>query len=396
MKHQQLLLKLNVDEDKLRALCDRLPLRKPDRQIAYALAVLCSRAGAYAPEHGKGQAEIAQLAGVGVRTVQRRIKYLARYGILNIQRENGRANVYQFDNVMLFDCPRPTFDIYQERRPAAPVPTDARPAEVLPLFDQEDTTPAAAIEGPTLLERITRAAGCLFSRMFQKGVDETAASPDPAPAEPPPTAASPKENRRQSVGERNATAAISKKTAATSAGSDPEPPPTAAKTAAIFPPFHSPFHKEPPPEKQKSILHNPFHGDGILDSDSDSGETVKNADLPPGQRKIIWGQEIKEKDLSHPGRLQELYQIAVAQGFCLEIDTARINFFALAHYCKRARNMSNKVGLFSSNIDRTARDKFGKRFEEKLSQADEDWARQAIKQIDFPVYATKAERIQQA
>ena len=86
----------------------------------------------------------------------------------------------------------------------------------------------------------------------------------------------------------------------------------------------------------------------------------------------------------------------MAQGFCLEIDTARINFFALAHYCKRARNMSNKVGLFSSNIDRTARDKFGKRFEEKLSQADEDWARQAIKQIDFPAYATKAERIQQA
>lgn len=413
---------VDVDDKRLRAMCEALPLKQTDRQIAYGLAVLCLRSGAYAPEHGKGQAEIARLAGCSVRTVQRRLKYLVNYEILTIRHENGRANVYQFDMLMLFDCPRPRFDVYQDRRPPKEPPRKSTPppADYLPLFDQQTTPPAApAIEGPTVLERITRAAGCLLSGLFRKGAEQTAATavetaatstgaetePPPVTEKPTPPAADSTKNRRQSVGERNATAATFQKTTAIpaetpaiSAGSDPEPPPTAAKTpanSALH--IHSTFHNKT--HLKTSIIHTHGNGDGNLDFDSEGGQVgagEAGTPPPPGVRKVSWGREVRERDLSDPLALQELYLVAVDQGFFLEIDTARLNFFALAHYCRRAKKVANKLGLFSSNVDRTVRDKFNQPFEKKLSQADEEWARKAIKQIDYPALKSKTERMQQA
>ncbi len=109
----------------------------------------------------------------------------------------------------------------------------------------------------------------------------------------------------------------------------------------------------------------------------------------------MWPRSIRNEDLKDPVALQELYEVAVEQGFFLDLDTARLNFFALARYCSRAAKIENKIGLFSSNVDRTVRDRFNKPFEEKLTQADEEWARLAIKKIDFPAYTTIQERLNQ-
>ena len=97
----------------------------------------------------------------------------------------------------------------------------------------------------------------------------------------------------------------------------------------------------------------------------------------------MWGRVIREDELRDPFAVQDLYEIAVEQGFCLEgLDTARINFFALARYAVRQKRIENKVGLFTTSIDRTVKDNFGLKFEQKLSLDDEDWALEAIKRID--------------
>lgn len=362
MKRQAHLFK--IDDDQLKALCERLPIRKTDRRIAYALAVLCSRAGAYAPEHGVGQSEIASLAGVGVRTVQRHIKYLTRYGILSITRATGRANVYQFDLVMLFDAPAPTHDIYKRlKADPEPVTGGESPRMVpdpLPLFDRE--APAAPAMELPLFTRMARAAGGFLNR-FTKRMN-TAEAPE-----------------------------AEVETAATSEE-------TPAKTPAKFPPFHSPFHSNPP-EIKISTSNFQIHGGGNLKNDSDFKQEPPPPAPPadpaaPGVRRIIWPRSIRIDDLKNPVEIQELYLVAVEQGFFLDMDIARLNFFALAHYCTRAARVENKIGLFSSNVDRTIKDRFNKPFEEKISQADEDWARMAIKNIDFPPLVTTKERMNQA
>jgi len=388
-KRQQHLFK--IDDDKLRALCFALPLRDPDKRIAYALAVLCAGTGSYTPAHGVGKNEIASLSGLKPRTIERRLKYLSRYGVLNIKRATGRPNIYAIDIIMVFDAPGLTHDIYKEGSKPDPTPEAAQVApDPLPLFDQPPA--ALAIEAHPRnecgkLHLIERAGRWLLSKFTKRPY--TAATVDPAAlVEPTPAKPTPPPTE---------TPATISETPAKPAPSLTNPPPNPRQTpanSALH--IHTTKHRNPNHLKNYTLqkhVHVDLENDFEL---LEVGPGDQETNPPPGIRKIRWGRSIRDEDLRNPVAIQELYLVAIDQGFILEgNEFGRLNLFALAHYCSRAKKSTNKTGLFSSLLDRTIKDKFNQPFEQKITQADEEWARLAIKHLDFPPLRTREERAAQ-
>lgn len=436
MKKQQKYL-IEIDDDLIRSLCDKLPLEETDRKLAYALATLCAQLGSYTPARGVGQKEIAKLAGLGVRTVKRRLLYLERYGILWIDRTNGRSSVYHFDMSMLLDAPAATHNLYGyiKAKPAKSEKPEAKQSETNDrqrlLFDDQDevdSTAPAGVDKFSWLSRLTGAVGQFAKRMFTGSADDLPAetganAPEPGPSsqKPGPTSHDQAVNRGQTGAIVSEVASEPGPTAEFGAENDTEPGPnrgqlplnrgqTGAKPGPTLPTLH--IHDTSTAEEtliKNYSLHEHVHVDSDFDSSESRGAPpggfrlpprtsqprIRNEDLPPGERKIIWGRDVREDDLRNPAALQELFEIAIEQGFCLDSEKWRENFFALAHYVCRQPKAANKVGLFSSYLDRTIRDKFGKPFEDKLSDKDDKWAAKAIHDYDFPPLTTGTERMNQ-
>ena len=420
MKKQQIFL-IELDADQLRDFCSRLPLEETDQKIAYALASLCAATGSYVPERGVGQKEIAQLAGVGVRTVKRRLDYLVRYGILSVERLNGRSNCYHFDLGMMIQAPAPTHNLYKyiKSKPPKQPPrsvTKTNDRQRL-LFDETDeNTTVRNLEEISLLSRMTGAVFEIAKRMFTAKADvnrgqtgdtgpQTGANVPNAPAEPGP-------NRGHAVG-------ADSRTGANVDFENREPGPTeifGAETGAIPGPTAEQSSGEPGPNRgqtgaTRSTLHkhNTYHSEPLIKnniehvhvgSDSEFSEArgapsdawclpprttkPKNSELPLGERKVCWGRNLRDSDLKDPHTLQELYEIAVDQGFFLESQVFRREFFALAHYVSQQKGIRSKVGLFSSLVDQTYDNKLGCSWQQNITDADDDWASNAIDKANLP------------
>tara|TARA_R110002095_G_scaffold4257_3_gene11522 strand:- start:262 stop:1539 length:1278 start_codon:yes stop_codon:yes gene_type:complete len=422
MKKQQTFL-IEIDDDQLRSLCERLPLEETDRKIAYALATLCARVGAYTPARGVGQREIAKIAGLGVRTVKRRLPYLIRYGILSVDRSNGRSNCYQFDLHMLLDAPASTHDLYgyiKQRPTASAEKSEPKINERQRLLfvdaDEVEPTVPAAEEKCSLLSRMSGAVVQFTKRMFTNKTSATPHEPGPSSQKPVPNRGHVDPNRCQTGATlENASAEpgpseiIGAETGAkpgpTGVQSSGEPGPNQCQTGANAPTVHkhNTYHSNRKNLKKHININSTstFHREEDVDVELDFFETEetppldwslppsttrKNSELPPGERKIIWGRDVREDDLQNPPALQELYEVAVEQGFFLVSEAARRNFFALAHYVCRQKKVRSKVGLFSSLVDRTSKSKINCEWEKNLSFDDDKWATGAINDYDHPPY----------
>lgn len=379
---KQLLLKL--DDDQLQQFCDRLPLETTDKKLAYAMALLCGQSNTDGPYKEVSQEEVAQLAGLGLRTVKRRLKYLSVYGILLVNRTTGRSNSFLFDLMMLIDAPPPTHDIYRSnKKDKKPQPQKDLVRPLLESIQTEEKANDSDQNGSSFIEWMTGSLSRLFK--FTKRTSTKEPVPDPCQLqsdscqindEPVPISSVPVPTLVEPV---PLSAPIAPDPCQNSVEPVPNPCQTRANSSLNI--HIQDTYTEEETLIKTSTLHKHVHGG--LDSDLNSGEDGKPLETEP-PRKIIWRRDVRDSDLNNPVAVQELYEIAVEQGFFLELDTARLNFFGLANYVLRQKKVKNKVGLFSSNVDRTVKDKFGQPFEQKLSQADEDWARKAIKQVDFP------------
>ncbi|MCA9016336.1 MAG: hypothetical protein KDA77_13470, partial [Planctomycetaceae bacterium] len=210
MKKQQTFL-IKIDDDQLRDFCSRLPLEETDQKIAFALATLSAPSGGvYAPARGVGQKELAKLAGVGVRTVKRRLTYLVRYGILSVERVNGKSNCYHFDLGMLLTAPAPTHNLYgyikskPSRETVKPIrKTNDRQRLLFDDVNQAAAAPTAQGEC-SLLSWMAGAVVQFTKRMFTSHSDEcmletgaNAVKPGPTSQEPGPSSHNSDQNQCQ-------------------------------------------------------------------------------------------------------------------------------------------------------------------------------------------------------
>ncbi|QDT94297.1 helix-turn-helix domain-containing protein [Gimesia algae] len=421
MKKQQKYL-IEIDDDLIRSLCEKLPLEETDRKLAYALATLCAQLGSYTPARGVGQREIAKLAGLGVRTVKRRLLYLERYGILWIDRSNGKSSVYHFDMSMLLDAPAATHNLYGYIK-AKPAKSEAKPEPKQNdrqrlLFDQQenratenevDPTAQAGVDKCSWLSRMAGAVGQFTKRMFTSPADDLPAETGASASEPGPTSHKPGPSPHDPAVNRGQTGAIV-------SGSDSEPGPSAEFGAETDsepvpnrgqPPLNrgqtgakpgpSPLHvHETYMEKEALIKTSMIHSHEHVGLDEFSLRRVaksENSSKPPPRARVNWGgREISDDDLKDPHEVQELYRIALAQGVCKHSESAQEDFFRLASYASRYKEAKNRGGLFSSLLGHLYGTNIKKPVQACFTHEDDEWARKAIPEATLPPTTTATER----
>lgn len=134
--------------------------------------------------------------------------------------------------------------------------------------------------------------------------------------------------------------------------------------------------KDPPATKRAPpapATGPPGGGDGGL-SDFDQGKGAG----PP----FRWERSLSLGELSDPQALQVRFEELTAKGIVNGSDTQRTAFFALAAYCRR-EGKTNPCGLLTRLL-RSA-DLFGRGWNVKPTQADEEWARAALRKLQQPV-----------
>lgn len=422
MKKQQKCL-IELDSDQLRDFCSRLPLEESDQKIAYALATLCVATGSYTPSRGVGQKEIARLAGVGVRTVKRRLDYLVRYGILSIERLNGRSNCYHFDLVMMIQAPAPTHNLYKyikskpAKQPPRPV-VKTNDRQRLLFADQAEneveTTAPAGVDKYSLLSRMTGAVVQFTKRMFTSSTADLPAETGAIDSEPGPSSRKPGPTRHEPGPSSQDQPLNRGQTGAIVSGGDSEPGPSenvGAEKYAEPGPTGVQSSGEPGPNRgqlpvhvhgtymekealiKNSMIHNHEHV-GLGGFSLRRVAKPENSSKPPPRKRVNWGgREISDDDLQNPHEVQELYQIALAQGVCKHSESAQEDFFRLASYASRYKDAKNRGGLFSSLLGHLYDTNIKKPIQACFAHEDDEWARKAIPEVTLPPTTTATERI---
>ncbi|MBW3538734.1 MAG: hypothetical protein KY476_00540 [Planctomycetes bacterium] len=121
--------------------------------------------------------------------------------------------------------------------------------------------------------------------------------------------------------------------------------------------------------KEKSLRHVHVRGEG---RPPDAGGRERQ---PSG-----WREASDAASLSNPRDCQRLWRIVVAAGWLAESEQGRLRFFAACACCRRAERP--KAAL-TSLVKR--------RRWELLTNEDDDWAREAIRSIDFPARPSDVE-----
>lgn len=109
--------------------------------------------------------------------------------------------------------------------------------------------------------------------------------------------------------------------------------------------------------------------------DLDSGSDQNHVHVAPRVR-ASWTQVLDDPQtsLDRPADVEALYRIAVAAGWIVDAEQARLWFFAAAHHTRTGTR--NRRAAFTSLVKKPAK--------RKLLQADDEWARAAIDAIDHP------------
>ena len=388
-----------TERDALERELDHLRVHPNGRKFLASVRLLAGDGINYdPPAKVDGQAKIAEVMGVDVRTVQRWEPRLEAAGLLTIERRPGRTSSYRLEMSRLFDRPGVPLATPEAKRPLRDAPGQKR------LFDpsrgrREAKSPTAA---PSWAMRLIVRLRKLLRLRPTTAEPPTPDTPDSLHANPrqlelePPTVTS--STPDSCDGEPPTPATVE---GATPDSLGPNPRQLAPRThdtpdslAPSMDPDPSPFKD---PYICKSMERSP--PDGLLETcasrDGPALPISTTAVIEPQSR---WPVTLEPKQLDDPAVLEQLFPIAVAAGWMTDSQVDRLNFYALAHYCRRKQKgdrskIRNVIGLFTSFLDGSylAKSKWPRPWRERISSADEDWARQAASSLQQLQGAVPAE-----
>ncbi len=99
--------------------------------------------------------------------------------------------------------------------------------------------------------------------------------------------------------------------------------------------------------------------------------------------KNWWGRTLRPADLASPATVSELFAIAVAadEADVTDCDQDRVAFFAFAIHCLRTVR-TKPIGVFTTNLDGTAKTKYARPWRQRPSDADRVAASKQLRELD--------------
>ena len=99
----------------------------------------------------------------------------------------------------------------------------------------------------------------------------------------------------------------------------------------------------------------------------------------------LWNRRVRPEELKDLELLPELFEDVVAAGLAIDSESDRIAFVALVTHVNRRRGVTSPVGLLTSLLQGTCRDRFeGRDWRQRPATADEDAAREIVRRWDAP------------